>query len=675
MLFQIGSLNTAALSAPGEYVQIVPPTTRYINGVPTNILGIVGVGSWGPVNSAYLVGSPQDQSLFLGNPVNRSYDLSTAIAVALQMGQANIRAVRVTDGTDTAATVNLMDITPVVGAGLTAYYTGIVGNTLTAGIVAGTQANTYKLTLSRPGYTSEVFDNIPSGVSAGTVTPGTTYTSVPAVSISAPNATTGPLAQAQGSVNLVTYGTPTIGAGGSGYVVGDTITLANGVIVKVAAVTSGAITSFVAQGSAGTNVGSLTAGAIPTNPQPQLSTSGVGTGATVNTTWSLGTFTLTNPGAGYTSATATLNGGGGTGGSIALTCSPWMNLVNAVNNGNSVYRGPSQLAVATIGVSAATTPNVVTTYTMSGGTDGVAAAASSTMVGVDGNTRKGMYALRGTGVQTAVLADHVDSTAWGTIATFGQQEGIFFGVQASPGASYSSTSALLNSAGADSPWLKVLVGDWTYWKDQVNGVTRLLGPATFWAALRASLAPYQSTLNKAVMNIVGTQRALQNLVYSQAELGAAATARLDYLANPSAGGNYFSFQTDRNASSDSTRNGENYTAMTNFLALTLATAFGYCIGLPQTPSLRTQVQNSIQSFLLNLWKPGSGPSMIGDVNNPNNVPYSVQINAQNNPTSQVALGYMQAYVKVTYLSIVRYFVVSLEGGQSVSVTVSPNQLF
>jgi len=158
-------------------------------------------------------------------------------------------------------------------------------------------------------------------------------------------------------------------------------------------------------------------------------------------------------------------------------------------------------------------------------------------------------------------------------------------------------------------------------------------------------------------------------------LGAAAVARLDFLANPSAGGNYFGFQTDRNASSDSTRNGESYTTMTNFLALTLASAFGYCIGMPQTPSLRTQVQNSIQSFLMNLWKPGSGPSMIGDVNNPNTVPFTIQINANNNPSSQVALGYMSCYVKVVYLSIVRYFIVSLEGGNSVSVTSSSTPPF
>lgn len=664
-LYQIGQLNTAALTAPGEYVQIVPPTTRFINGVPTNILGIVGVGSWGPVNSAYLVGSPQDQANYLGNPVNRLNDLSTAIAVALQLGQANMRCVRVTDGTDTAATVNLMDTTPVVGAALTAYYTGIVGNSLTASMAAGTQALSYKLLLSRPGYTSETYDNLTSGVSSGTVTPGTGNTSVPALSFSAPQLAGG--IQATGSIALKVV-TATQSAAGTGYITGDKITLANGVILTVTA-SAGAIT-----GLAVFNGGSLAAGAIPTNPVGIISTTGVGTGATVTLVWGLGTLTISNSGSGYTSATATLNGGGGTG-TITVGTGIWLNLVNAVNNGNSTIRGPSQICVASIGVVAAITPNTTTTYTLAGGTDGASSAGNSTLVGVDGNVRTGMYALRGTGIQTLNLVDHTDSTAWGTIAAFGQNEGIFCSVQAAAGNAYSATSTLLNSAGADSPWLKVHVGDWVYWQDTVNNAQRLLAPSTHWTALRASLAPYMSTLNKPVLNLIGTQRAIQQLIYSNAELGAAATARLDYLANPSAGGNYFSFQTDRNASSDPTRNGENYTTMTNFLALTLAAAFGYCIGQPQTTTLRQTVQNSIQSFLLNLWKPGSGPQMIGDVNNPNAVPYSVQINAQNNPSSQVALGYMNCYVKVKYLSIVRYFIVSLEGGQSVSVTVSPTPTF
>ncbi|MHB8354988.1 MAG: phage tail protein, partial [Burkholderiales bacterium] len=55
-IYQLGQLNASALSVPGAYIQIVPPKNRYINGVPSNILGIVGVGSWGPVNSPIVAG-------------------------------------------------------------------------------------------------------------------------------------------------------------------------------------------------------------------------------------------------------------------------------------------------------------------------------------------------------------------------------------------------------------------------------------------------------------------------------------------------------------------------------------------------------------------------------------------------------------------------------------------
>ena len=34
-IYPAGSLNTAALQAPDLYIQIVPPKTRYINGVAT----------------------------------------------------------------------------------------------------------------------------------------------------------------------------------------------------------------------------------------------------------------------------------------------------------------------------------------------------------------------------------------------------------------------------------------------------------------------------------------------------------------------------------------------------------------------------------------------------------------------------------------------------------------
>jgi hypothetical protein len=59
--------------------------------------------------------------------------------------------------------------------------------------------------------------------------------------------------------------------------------------------------------------------------------------------------------------------------------------------------------------------------------------------------------------------------------------------------------------------------------------------------------------------------------------------------------------------------------------------------------------------------------MIGDVNNPTKQAFSVILDASNNPSDQVALGYEKANIRVTYLSVITTFLVDLEGGQTVSI--------
>jgi hypothetical protein len=69
-------------------------------------------------------------------------------------------------------------------------------------------------------------------------------------------------------------------AGGSGYAVNDTITLANGVVLTVATIATGAVATVTIS-----NAGSVNTSSIPANPAAQVSTSGAGTGATFNLTW------------------------------------------------------------------------------------------------------------------------------------------------------------------------------------------------------------------------------------------------------------------------------------------------------------------------------------------------------------------------------------------------------
>jgi len=656
-IYQYGQLNIAGALPPGVYTQVVAPPP-VIAGVSTNGYGLVGVASWGPVNAPVLVGSSQIADMVLGPVNNRKYDLRTALAVASQLGQNNNISVRVTDGTDTAATSALKDGSNVTGVTLTGYYTGSVGNSLAATMSNGTKPATYKCTISLPGYTSEIYDNLGVGIIPGSVTAGTGYTSVPNVSVSAP-AAGGTQAIMQATLKAVSANISGGGAsGGTGYVTNDTVTLQNGTVLTVTA-SAGVITSLAVA-----SAGSLSGGAIPANPQAVISTSGSGTGALINVVWGLGAPVVLQPGTGYASATATLSGGGGSGGSYTLGVGCWTNLVSAINNGQSGVRGPSQLVVATLGTSAAA-PSL-TTATFSGGTDGAAGVTDTTLVGSNSTPPTSMYALQGTSIQTMNLVDHSTPSQWSTIAAFCALNGIFGGGQGTPGLSVSSTASALATAGVDAYSFKQLVGDWVYWQDTVNNVQRLLGPMTFWGPMRANLAPNQSTLNKPVNGLIGTQRSVQNVPYASNEALAALQGRLDYLANPAPGGNYFAFQTDMNTSTYDATNSEAYTTMTNFLALSLGSNFGYVIGNPQTDDLRKEVKDAINAFLTSIWQVNG---YIGDVNDPTKVPFSVQIDAGNNPSNQVAVGLMQCLVKVTYLSIVRVFVISLQGGSTVNVDV------
>lgn len=340
----------------------------------------------------------------------------------------------------------------------------------------------------------------------------------------------------------------------------------------------------------------------------------------------------------------------------------WANLVSAVNNGQSGIRGPSQLAVATVGAATAA-PNTTQSYTLTGGTDGTTTLTDVVLVGTDGTStqRKGMYALRGSGAQVLNLVDLTDSTQFSAINAFALAEGMYAISQGAAGQSYSTVSTNLNTAAVDSYALKVLVGDWTYWQDAYNGQLRMMAPATFMAAEIAALTPNQSSLNKQIPAIVSTQRVQANQPYSSDEISAIVGARLDLISNPSPGGNYYGGQTGRNVSSNPATNGDNYTRMMNYLFATLASSFGWVVGELQTTDLRLDAKASMDNFLSNLEQAG----WIGDVNG--GPAFSITIDSTNNPDSRVAQGYLQADVQVKFLSVVFQFLINLEGGQTVSI--------
>lgn len=136
---------------------------------------------------------------------------------------------------------------------------------------------------------------IGSGVASATVTAPGVYTTVPTVSFTGAASTIAASAVAV----LQVQGTPTVGAGGAGYAVNDTVLFTNGVVLVVNTVAAGVVTSWKAITATGSAAGSVTSGPTPANPVVQVSTSGAGAGATANLVWGVGLILILNPGAGY----------------------------------------------------------------------------------------------------------------------------------------------------------------------------------------------------------------------------------------------------------------------------------------------------------------------------------------------------------------------------------------
>jgi hypothetical protein len=140
---------------------------------------------------------------------------------------------------------------------------------------------------------------------------GTGYTSFPSVAITAPT-TAGGVQAVASLTNMQSIGA-SISAGGTGYAVGNVITISGGTPVTVAATfTVSAVSSGVVTAVTALNFAPYTV--LPT--APVSTTGGAGTGLTLtNLTWAIGSsFTISNAGSGYIEQpTVTFSGGGGSG--------------------------------------------------------------------------------------------------------------------------------------------------------------------------------------------------------------------------------------------------------------------------------------------------------------------------------------------------------------------------
>ncbi|NHN88863.1 phage tail protein [Acetobacter conturbans] len=513
---QYGTLNTSSLTVPDLYIQIVTSGATSLSGAQTDIIGVVGTGSWGPINTPVVFGTSVERIAAFGPMQQSSYDLATTVSTAILQGASDFVGVRVTDGTDSPASVSVVaekdsTTTQII---LNSKYTGSYGNNITFQILSGSAPNTWKIIVAIPTQIPEVFDNI--------------------------------------SAN---------------------------------------------------------------------------------------------------------------GGNPAF----WSTLVSAINSGQSSVRGPSQIVVASLGTDTTVAPAAIATTPLTGGTDGNTNVVSQTLVGNDGTTRTGMYSLRGQQCSIGILSGVTDDTTWTTQAAFGLDEGIYMLTSGPAGESVDTAITKRSSVGVDSYALKALLGDWIYWYDSENALTRLVSPSGFAAGKLAALSPQLPSLNKELYGIIGSQKSGlvssgQTLTYSSAELEALFSNGIDVICNPAPGGSYWAVRAGINISSNSEINGDEYTRVTNFISETIAGGMGIYIGQPISPTLFSDVEATLTGFLSDLESQG----VIGTTSG--TVPYSVICSTQNNPQSRTSLGFLQADISVTYFGINKKFIVNITGGADVTVS-------
>lgn len=506
-----GTLNTTALVVPDLYVQIVPPQNLVLNGVPTNTIGVVGTASWGPVGQPSIVATMADYARTHGPVVGRKFDMGTQVATAVQQGAGDFRCVRVTDGTDQAASYAVFYANGAYPVLLTARHTGSLGNQIALSIVQAPQPGALRLILGLTGQSPEQFD-------------------VPA-------------------------------------------------------------------------------------PTPEAF---------------------------------------------------WTGLVAAVNGGTGPLRGPSQLCIASIGSATSTPLLTLNPQFLLSGSDGAAGVADNSLLGTDGPPRRGMFALRGQGCSILVLADTDDPATWTAQAGFAGAEGAYVILSGPPGDAITSAIAAKRAAGLDTFYAKLMFGDWVHWSDPVTGTIRLVSPQGFVAGRLANLSPEQSSLNKPLYAVIGTQRsgspnANQASTYSAAELAALLSAGIDVIANPQPGGHFWGVRGGRNSSTNQATAGDNYTRMTHFIAATLAAGMGQYVGQVVNALLFRRIRATQLSFLQNLL----GQGILGSTDG--SQPFSVVCDLSNNPASRTSLGYVQSDAQVQYQAINERFIVNMEGGQTVQV--------
>lgn len=468
---------------PGTYIVETPQPPPQQLGPNTSLLAIVGTANYGAVNTPTSVSLSSVLANF-GNDSTLPYSVLDAINDGASPETSQFLVNRVSDGTDTKASVTITDSTGFAFGTLTISGTAGASQTITATLQNG----------SNPAVTTAAYSIV-----QGTDTP----TTIAAALVSLINATGAVLGAnafvqpATSSAGVITITALTQGTAGNSITVLGTVT---GSGTTVTPTNATAFASGAAPGTIGT-LSALYTGTLPNSTTVGTATlpatiSGYRLDLSAGTTSAGPVYTLTlffpqQSNEVFTGIIAYATAGGAYNGATFKA-----NLAAAVNTGSTAH-APSQFWTFSSGGSTAT-PLAATYRGASGGTNGSAGVTLGTLIGVDGTTgRTGMYALRKMiSAGQFFIAGLGDCTAAQTLATFAQQENSIAGIDLGPSGTTPSTAVATMVANNVNSRFLVASMEWDNYRDTFTGLVGLHSPTSTTMGTIASLDPWESPLNK-----------------------------------------------------------------------------------------------------------------------------------------------------------------------------------
>lgn len=633
-------INPAALTVPAVYLVTEPPQAS-ITGAPASVIGQVGTASWGPVNKAVLVGSLQTENIQFG-PISVAsltdiHDLPTDTWAAFQQASAlglSCQQVRVTDGTDAAADLDLVD------------------NQGNATVVAITGTKTTGDTLSL------TFTN--AAITGNPVV-------VPYVVLSTDTLTT----IATAFKNAINNNVNLQAAGISATASGTNLTVRSNIqnIIPVITNSSTGSPTEILTPTAGTAVA----------------------GGTLNALWtgilgnSIKMSILPGTSSGFVNVLLTAWAGKAQEFYMGLPNNStfWARLAAVLSGGAGPTTPASNLArFVPAGSGSPQAPQMLSAIPLSGGLDGRSGVTSADLIGSPtggaNGQGSGLYALLPAKpfIQQAWCVGLTDLTVAPSLQTFAQQYGVMVVMAQDINTDVTTAVSNLNQYGIDNYEVTCVI-DWPKMFDPVNNVARYVAPQGPLGGLMAALAPQNSPLNKQLQGVISTARLDTVGPYDDADIGLANTNGVALISNPIPAGPQFGFVTAVNTSLNNIGTAPiEYTRMTNFLQQSIGAQLGIYLGLNQSQQpvdpVRSSIKSTLNSFLASL--EGSGINQQLDAHL---VLCEFQASGDpapgyNTPTT-IGQHICSVFVAATYLSSIWYLIFTLQGGTTVSVqnVVSP----